>query len=179
MPQVQVSELAHRVPRCTPEVKILEPSSFLCILLSTKFHADKNPRESHLSCYDQGLSPRHKYKYQIVSLWFPAPENSEQKYVTERGKAGFVKNSFQWKYSLQYSWPVTWSVLFSVQFSSVIQSYPTLCDTIDGSTPDFPVHQLLEPTQNHVHHISDASNHLIFCRPLLLSTFPSIRVFSN
>ena len=41
MPQVQVSELAHRVPRCTPEVKILEPSSFLCILLSTKFHADK------------------------------------------------------------------------------------------------------------------------------------------
>ena len=72
MPQVQVSELAHRVPRCTPEVKILEPSSFLCILLSTKFHADKNPRESHLSCYDQGLSPRHKSKYQIVSLWFPA-----------------------------------------------------------------------------------------------------------
>ena len=118
MPQVQVSELAHRVPRCTPEVKILEPSSFLCILLSTKFHEDKNPRESHLSCYDQGLSPRHKYKSQIVSLWSPATENSEQKYVTGRGKAGFVKNSFQWKYSCH----LKCSVVNSVQSSHSVVS---------------------------------------------------------
>ena len=33
----------------------------------------------------------------------------------------------------------------------------TLCDLMDYSTPGFPVHhQLLEPTQTHVHHISDA-----------------------
>ena len=53
---------------------------------------------------------------------------------------------------------------------------------MDYSTPGFPVrHQLLEPTQTHVHCVGDASNHLILCRPLLLSPsiFPSIRVFSN
>ena len=67
--------------------------------------------------------------------------------------------------------------------SSVTQSCPTLCDPMDYSTPGFPVqHQLLpELAQTHVHQVSDASNHLILCHPLLLppSIFPSIRVFSN
>ena len=48
--------------------------------------------------------------------------------------------------------------------------------------PDFPVHhQLLEPTQTHVHRVVMPSNHLILCCPLLLlpSFFPSIRVFSK
>ena len=43
-----------------------------------------------------------------------------------------------------------------------------------------PVHnQLLQPTQTHVHNVSDAIHHLILCRPLLLlpSVFPSIRSF--
>ena len=59
-------------------------------------------------------------------------------------------------------------------FSSVAQSCLTLCDPVDCSMPGFPIHhQLLEPTQTHVH--------LILCHPLLLplSIFPSIRVFSN
>ena len=46
----------------------------------------------------------------------------------------------------------------------------------------FPVHhRLLGLAQTHVHRISDASNYLILCRPLLLlpSIFPSIRVFSR
>ena len=50
------------------------------------------------------------------------------------------------------------------------------------STPGLAVHhQLLEYTQNHVHRVSDAIQHLILCPPLLFltSTFPSIRVFSN
>ena len=43
------------------------------------------------------------------------------------------------------------------QFSSVAQSCPTLCNPMDCSTPGFPVHhQLLEPTQAHVHHVGDA-----------------------
>ena len=38
------------------------------------------------------------------------------------------------------------------QFSSVAQSYPTLSDPVDCSTPGLPVHhQLLESTQTHVH----------------------------
>ena len=45
----------------------------------------------------------------------------------------------------------------SIQFSSVVQSYLTLCDLMSCSTPGLPVqHQLLEPTQTHVHWVSDA-----------------------
>ena len=41
---------------------------------------------------------------------------------------------------------------YFLQFSSVAQSYPTLCDPMDCSMPDFPVfHQLLELAQVHVH----------------------------
>ena len=70
--------------------------------------------------------------------------------------------------------------VMSVQFSSVIQSCPTLCDPKDCCTPGFPVHhQLPELAQTHGHRVSDAINHFILCRPLLLlpSIFPSIRVF--
>ena len=64
---------------------------------------------------------------------------------------------------------------------SVIQLCPTLFDPTDCSTPGFPVlNYLPEFAQTHVHWVSDAINHFILCRPLLLpSTFPSIRVFSN
>ena len=53
---------------------------------------------------------------------------------------------------------------------------------MDYSTPGFPVHhQLPELAQTHTHWVSDATNHLILCRPLLLppSIFPSVRVFSS
>ena len=43
-------------------------------------------------------------------------------------------------------------IISSVQFSSVTQSCPTLCDPMNRSTPDLPVHhQLPEFTQTHVH----------------------------
>ena len=69
------------------------------------------------------------------------------------------------------------SLNYSVQSLSRVR----LWDPIDCSTPGLPVHhQRLEPTQTHVHCISDAI-HLILCWPLLLppSIFPSIRVFPN
>ena len=84
---------------------------------------------------------------------------------------------------LKYKTRTPWKQSYDKpQFSSVPQSCPTPCDPMDCSTPGFPVHhQLPEPTQAHVHHVTDAPNHLILCRPLLLpaSIFPSIRVFSN
>jgi len=41
--------------------------------------------------------------------------------------------------------------------SSVTQSCPTLCNLMNHSMPDLPVHhQLLEFTQTHVHQVSDA-----------------------
>ena len=44
-----------------------------------------------------------------------------------------------------------------IQFSSVAQLCPTLCDTMNCSTPGLPVHhQLPEFTQTHVHWVGDA-----------------------
>ena len=73
-----------------------------------------------------------------------------------------------------------WDV--SVLFSSVAQSCPTLWDPMNHSTPGLPVHhQLPASTQTHVHWVRDAIQPFILCCPLLLllSIFPSIRVFSN
>ena len=43
-----------------------------------------------------------------------------------------------------------------IQFSPITQSCPTLCDPINSSTPDLPVHhQLLEFTQTHIHRVGD------------------------
>ena len=45
----------------------------------------------------------------------------------------------------------------SFQFSSVAQSCPTLCNPMDCSTPGLPDHhQLLKPSQIHVHWAGDA-----------------------
>ena len=63
-----------------------------------------------------------------------------------------------------------------------LPSHVRLCDPMDCSSPGFPVpHHLSEFLEVHVHRISDPSNRLILCHPLLLlpSVFPSIRVFSN
>ena len=44
-----------------------------------------------------------------------------------------------------------------VQFNSVTQSWPTLCNPMNRSTPGLPVyHHLLEFTQTHVHRVGDA-----------------------
>ena len=59
------------------------------------------------------------------------------------------------------------------------QSCPILCQPMDCSTSGFPAHYL-GFAQVQIHGISMPSNHLILCCPLLLllSVFPSIRVFS-
>ena len=74
------------------------------------------------------------------------------------------------------------SMCIKLEFSvfSVAQLCPTLCDPLDCSTPDFPVHhQLSELAQIHVHRVVMPSNHLILCHTLLHSIFPRIRVFSS
>ena len=54
---------------------------------------------------------------------------------------------------------------FFVQFSSVVQSCPTLCDPMNCSMPGLPVHhQLSEPTQTHVHWVSQ------WCHPTISSS---------
>ena len=70
-------------------------------------------------------------------------------------------------------------MVMAPRFSSVIQLCPTLCNPMDCRMPGFPVHhQLSEPTQTHVHRVSDAiqPSHPLWSPP---SIFPSIRVFLN
>ena len=79
-------------------------------------------------------------------------------------------------------WLLTTWVFSSVQFSLVAQSYPTLCNSMDCSSPGFAVHhQLLELTQTHVHGVSDTiqPSHPLSFPLLLFSIFPSTKVFSN
>ena len=68
-----------------------------------------------------------------------------------------------------------------IQFSSVTQACLTLCDSMDCSTPGFPVHhQLPKLTQTHVHRVDDAIQpSQPLSSPPLPSIFPSIRVFSK
>ena len=62
----------------------------------------------------------------------------------------------------------------TVQFSSVSQSCPTLCDPMNRSTPGLPVHhQLLEPTQTHVHWVGDAIQP---SHPLSSPTLPALNL---
>ena len=68
------------------------------------------------------------------------------------------------------------------QFSSVAQSCLALRSPMDCSMPGFPVHhQLLGLLKLISIELVIPPNHLILCYPflLLLSIFPSIRVFSN
>ena len=71
----------------------------------------------------------------------------------------------------------------AIQFSSVVQSYPTLCDPMNCSTPGLPVHrQLLEFTQTHVYWVSDAiqpSHPLSSPSPPAPNPSQHQRVFSN
>ena len=70
-------------------------------------------------------------------------------------------------------------LLISVQFSSVGQSCPTLCEPMDSPSVS-PTPRVYSCKLMSIESVMP-SNHLILCRPLLLSPsiFPSSRVFSN
>ena len=69
----------------------------------------------------------------------------------ENKKVGFNLNIQETK--TMASFPIQ---LSSHQFRSVCQSYPTLCDPMNHSTPGFPVHyKLRELTQTHVLWVGD------------------------
>ena len=65
----------------------------------------------------------------------------------------------------------------SVKFSSVAQSCPTLCDSMNRSMPGLPVHQQLpEFTQTHVHRVGDA---IQLSHPLLSPSPPAPYPFQH
>ena len=70
----------------------------------------------------------------------------------------------------------------SVQFSLVIQSCPTLCESMNRTTPGLPVITNTQSLLKFMYiKLVMPFNHLILCYPLLLlpSIVPSIRVFSS
>ena len=88
--------------------------------------------------------------------------------------------------ALKINWVyfIIWVVHFSasVQFSSVVQSWLTVCDSMDCSMPGFLVHHWLpELSQTHVHCDSDViqPSHSLLSTSPPSSIFPSIRIFSN
>ena len=73
------------------------------------------------------------------------------------------------------------SMVRSVQFSSVTQSCPTLCNSMNRST-QASLSITISQSSLRLKSIESVmpSSHLILCRPLLLPPIPpSIRVFSN
>ena len=59
-------------------------------------------------------------------------------------------------------------------FTSVAQSWPTLCDPMDCSTPGFPVHhQLLELVQTQVHQVGDGISSSVIPFSSCLQSFPA------
>ena len=98
-----------------------------------------------------------------------------------------LKDELQWLFNVKpilHSRDKNYLVTTNYPFccSSVIQSYPILCNPMDCSMPVFPVlHHLPELAQTQVHWVGVPSNHLVLCRPLVLlpSIFPSITVFPN
>ena len=70
--------------------------------------------------------------------------------------------------------PITTDISRFLQFSSVSQSGPTLCYSMDCRTPGFPVHhQLPKLAQTHVHRVGDVIQQ---SRPL---SSPSPPAFSH
>ena len=71
----------------------------------------------------------------------------------DRNSTRFIKNLAELKLQLKSFLPLSEESPFNkTQFSSVAQSCPTLCNSVDGSTPGLPVHhQLPESTQTHIH----------------------------
>ena len=95
----------------------------------------------------------------FVQAWLPSPVSVDT--VHDFHVAIMLQNSY----------------FFSVQFSSVAQSCLTLCDPMDCSMPDFPVHhQLPKLAQTYVHRVSDAiqpSHPVLSPSPPALQSFPA------
>ena len=76
----------------------------------------------------------------------------------------------------------TWPEVSSIQFSSVTQSFPTLWDPMNCSTPGFPVHHKLPKlAQTHVCWVGEAiqPTHPLLSPSLSAFSLSRIRVFSS
>ena len=120
------------------------------------------------------------------------PQLLSQLFQTLESKAGQWASSHMWRGGWSLIWAQIQAVFILallffqergvcghlVQFSSVQSlSCVWLCDPMDCSTPGLPVHpQLLELTQTHIHHVSDAIKP---SHPLLSPSPPAFNLFQH
>ena len=127
--------------------------------------------------------PLHFYLWNffgnIFNLCFPWP--CEVYLRTCKRDSFFINNVFYFYYFFLICF-LNFYVYAYIQFSSVTQLCLTLCNPMDCSTPDFPVHLQLQSLLKLMSiKLVIPFKHLILCLPLLLlpPIFASIRVFSN
>ena len=103
------------------------------------------------------------FLYSQYSCW-GNPMNRGAWWATVHGVSKSPTRLSDWAYT-----HILWNIIKAIEWGyadykvnllfshSVPQSYLTLCDPLNCSTPSFPVlHYLLEITQTHVHWVSDA-----------------------
>ena len=150
-------------------------------------HQLPEPTQTLIHWVSDAIQPSHP-------LSFPSPPtfNLSQHQSLSNESVLHLRWPKDWSFSFsvspsnQYwgliSFRMDWLDLLAGQFSSVAQSCPTLCDPMNRSTPGIHVHRyswsLLKLMS--IESVMP-SNHLILCHPLLLllSIFPSIKVFSS
>ena len=118
-----------------------------------------------------GAHHLYRQRFAAVAICL-LPEGFFTSYFCTTGLLVMQLESIHLKCSYMYS---------NYQISSVTQSCPTL-QHLDCSMPDFPVHHQHQSLLKFMSiKLVMPSNHLIFCCPLflLLSIFPSFRVFSK
>ena len=134
---------------------------------------------NNMNCSLPGSSAHGILQARILE-WVAVPSSRGSSQPTDRTQ-GSNPSLPHWRQIL-YHLGHQGSPLYYLQFSLVAQSCPTLCDPMDCSMAGLPVHhQLPEPTQTHVHQVSNAiqPSHPLSSLLLPPSIFPSIRVFSN
>ena len=109
----------------------------------------------HLQCRGLGFTPwvrKMPWRGHGNPLQYSCLQNSMGR---EAGWATVHKDAKSWTTTEQLT--LSLFICIHIHFSSVTQSCPTLCDSIDCSTPGRPVHhQLPEFTRTHVHRVGDA-----------------------
>ena len=117
-------------------------------------------------------------KTPLRGKWQPTPVFLPGKFYRQRSLTGYIQStgSQRVRHAHEHARTCMWLVVIfldinptfitqvpsldpdgSVQFSSVVQSCLTLCNSMDCSMLGLPAHhQLPEPTQTHVHWVSDA-----------------------
>jgi len=125
---------------------------YVCVCVCVHFPGDTSGKES---AFNAGDIRRLRFDPWIVKIPWGKHGNPLQYSCLENPMDRGAWQAIVHRVTKSRTW-LKWFSSSTYQFSSFTQSCPTLCDPMDWGTPGFPVHQLPEFTQTHVHRINDA-----------------------